>query len=228
MSYKFDRGTNIRQASFKPGQDESWNYEYKTPTIREKMPSGYSRGEQMHHLVPAELFGAFVQNLSRQEAEIVINRANELGIRVGNDPANFIGLDKLTEHLRNDTYSNTVHSQLDTMGLESTELSGIDRQQFRRMLNKISSSPLNTRLDALPDFVTYIAEPAIEVGRSFRPKANSVLQNKEKYKKEVQEERLREIRNHTAEKLGVPLRVTESEARGKVLTQLLQGLNNLN
>ena len=228
MSYKFDRGTNIRQASFKPGQDESWNYEYKTPTIREKMPSGYNTGEQMHHLVPAELFGAFVQNLNRQEAEIVINRANELGIRVGNDPVNFIGLDKLTEHLRNDTYSNTVHSQLDTMGLESTELSGKDRQQFRGMLNKISSSPLQTRLDALPDFVTYIAEPAIEAGRSFRPKANSVLQNKEQYKKEVQEERLREIRNHNAEELGVPSRVTESEARGKVLTQLIQGLNNLN
>ena len=213
-----------------PGQNSSYNYEYKSPTIRDNMPSGYKEGEQMHHLVPAELFGAFVQNLSRQEAEIVINRANALGIRVGNDPANFIGLDKLTEHLRNDTYSNTVHSQLDDMGLESTELSGEQRAQFRGLLNKIATSDLQTRLDALPDFVTYIAEPAIEAGRGFRPQAQGISQNKEQYKREIAEEAARELKQHYIELGAGDLPVTVDNAQnkqgGKPLTQLIQGLRN--
>jgi len=213
-----------------PGQNSSYNFEYKSPTIRDNMPSGYKEGEQMHHLVPAELFGAFVQNLSRQEAEIVINRANELGIRVGNDPANFIGLDKLTEHLRNDKYSGTVHSQLDDMGLESTELSGEQRAQFRGLLNKIATSDVQTRLDALPDFVTYIAEPAIEAGRSFRPQAQGVSQNKAQYQREIAEEAARELKQHYME-LGagdLPLTVDNAQNKkgGKALTQLLAGIRN--
>ena len=214
-----------------PGQNSSYNFEYKTPAIRDNMPSGYNKGEQMHHLVPAELFGAFVQNLSRQEAEIVINRANELGIRVGNDPANFIGLDKLTEHLRNDTYSNTVHSQLDDIGLESTELSGDQRAQFRGLLNKISSSDVETRLAALPDFVTYIAEPAIEAGRGFRPQAQSISQNQAQYKREVAEEAARELKQHYIElgagELPVTVDNAQGKAGGKPLTQLLQGIRNI-
>jgi len=191
------------------------------------MPSGYKKGEQMHHLVPAELFGAFVQNLSRQEAEIVINRANELGIRVGNDPANFIGLDKLTEHLRNDKYSDTVHGQLDDIGLESTELAGENRKQFKGLLNKIAGAPVSARLEALPMFVEYIAEPAIEIGRSKRPCAYGIQDNKALYQQELKEERLRELRAHEAESLGVPSKVTETEARGKALKQLLKGIQAL-
>ena len=103
--------------------------------------------------------------LSRRDAEIVINRANQLGIRVGNDPANFVGLDRMTEHLRNDSNPNTVHAQLDAMGLESSELSGPQRAQFKALQDKLADAPLQTRLDALPDFVSIIAEPSIEVAR---------------------------------------------------------------
>ena len=234
MSYEAKRSLNLKQANFKPGMDDSWDSDYvRSTTTRSQMPSGYKEGEQMHHLVPAELFGAFVQNLSRQEAEIVINRANELGIRVGNDPANFIGLDKLTEHLRNDTYSGTVHSQLDDMGLESTELAGEQRAQFRGLLNKIASSDVNTRLAALPDFVTYIAEPAIEAGRRFRPQAQGISENKAQYKREVAEEANRERSEHYKE-LGaghLPTRLSVGNAQGaqggKELTELVRGVQNL-
>ena len=86
----------------------------------------------------------------------------------------------------------TVHSQLDDIGLESTELSGKQRAQFRGLLNKIATSDVKTRLDALPDFVTYIAEPAIEAGRGFRPQAQGISQNKEQYKLEIAEEAARD------------------------------------
>ena len=193
------------------------------------MPSGLNKGEHMHHLVPAEIFGAFVQNLSRKEAEIVINRANELGIRVGNDPANFIGLDGLKEHLRNAENLNTIHRQLDDIGLESSELSGADRDQFYGLLNKIASSPLQTRLDALPDFVTFIAEPAIELGRKFRPEAQGIEKNKVQYAQEVAAEAIREkmahARQNAADKYGVPLNLNTGNSQnamgGKTLTKLI-------
>ena len=231
--YQPSRSTNLRKASHIPGTDENYALDYvKSPATKAAMPSGYNEGEQMHHLVPAELFGAFVQNLSRQEAEIVINRANELGIRVGNDPANFIGLDKMTEHLRNDTYDNTVHSQLDDIGLESTELSGSNRAQFRGLLNKIASSDVKTRLAALPDFVTYIAEPSIEIGRSFRPSAQGLEANKKQYQQEVKEEASRELRDHYRD-LGsgdLPTKLPSGDAQGaqggKELTQMIKNIKS--
>ena len=196
--YQKNRDINLKQGSFKPGENSNYPIDYrKSLETKAAMPSGYNEGEQMHHLVPAELFGAFVQNLPRREVEIIINRANQLGIRVANDPANFIGLDTFKEHLRNDDYPNTIHSQLDDLGLESSELEGIERKQFYNLLNKIADSPLQTRLDALPDFVTYIAEPAIELGRTFRPKAQGIEANKTQYAKEIAEEAARERIMHT-------------------------------
>ena len=234
--YSRDRQTNLKQASFIPGADSNYAIDYvKSPETRAAMPSGYKEGEQMHHLVPAEIFGAFVQNLPRNEAEIVINRANELGIRVGNDPANFIGLEKLTEHLRNDLHPNTVHSFLDNIGLESAELSGENRQQFYGLLNRISGSPLKARLDALPDFVNFIAEPAIEIGRGFRPTAQGIEANKAQYAREVAEEAARERKQHNIEEaayaLGLPLKPRTGDAQGaaggKDLTNLLKALKTV-
>ena len=235
--YQKDRNINLKLGSFKPGTNENYAIDYvKSPETKAAMPSGYNKGEQMHHLVPAELFGAFVQNLSRREAEIVINRANQLGIRVGNDPANFIGLDELTEHLRNDDNPNTIHSQLDNLGLESAELRGAERKQFYNLLNKIADSPLQTRLDALPDFVTYIAEPAIELGRTFRPKAQGIEANKAQYAKEVAEEAKRERRLHAIEKgadvlnMDTKLKTGNSQNAegGKQLTDLIKAVQNVN
>jgi len=226
VAYARSRETNLKQASFRPGQEKSWNYEYKTPTIRDKMPSGYNKGEEMHHLVPAELFGALVQNLSKQEAEIVINRANELGIRVGNDPANFIGLDKLTEHIRNDSYKNTVHRKLDDIGLESSELSGADREQFLGLQEKFANAPLEARLKALPDFVTYIAEPSIEKGREFRPQAQGIAQNKKQYQQEILDERNRELQDHERE-LQESYRETGAESMGLSQKYNAKDLNSL-
>jgi len=231
--YAKKRSTNLKQASFIPGTDNNYPIDYvKSDETKAAMPSGYRQGEQMHHLVPAEIFGAFVQNLPRHEAEIVINRANELGIRVGNDPANFIGLDALTEHLRNDSNPNTIHTFLDNMGLESSELGGADRKQFYGLLNRIASSPVNARLDALPDFVSYIAEPAIELGRGYRPTALGIADNKAKYAQEVAEEAAREHMMHNREAaaaaLGVPVATssgnTQDAQGGKDLTKLLRGL----
>lgn len=222
--YLRDRGINLKQSSYRPGELDAYNAEYKSKSTREQIPSGYRKGEQMHHLVPAELFGAFVQNLSQQEAEIVINRANALGIRVGNDPANFVGLDKMSEHLRNDKYSNTVHQQLDDIGLESSELAGEQRAQFYGLLDKIANSPLKTRLEALPDFVTYIAEPAIEIGRSFRPQAQGIAANKAQYANELKQERDLALQAYAAETVGVPAVVSETDAKGTALTKLLSNI----
>lgn len=228
--YQKSRNANLKQASFIPGLDNNYPLDYVSSVeTKAGMPSGFNKGEHMHHLVPAEIFGAFVQNLSRQEAEIVINRANELGIRVGNDPANFIGLDGLKEHLRNEENLNTIHRQLDDIGLESSELSGADRDQFYGLLNKIANAPLQARLDALPDFVTYIAEPAIELGRKFRPKAQGIKENKAQYAQEVAAEAIRERIAHAREKAayeyGVPLTPStgnsQSAMGGKDLTKLV-------
>ena len=203
---------------------------------KDRIPSGFKETEQMHHIVPAELFGAFVQNLSRQEAEIVINRANALGIRVGNDPANFVGLDKKTEHLRNDEYDNTVHQQLDDLGLESSELAGEHKKQFYGLLNKIASSDLKTRLEALPDFVTYIAEPAMDISRQFRPKANDIATNKKLYQRELKQERDNALREYkmeqAADALGTNyLSTVAKENESQVMTaikNIKSGVDSLN
>ena len=233
--YQKNRNVNLRQASFIPGANDNYPLAYvSSAETKAAMPSGFNEGEHMHHLVPAEIFGAFVQNLSRQEAEIVINRANELGIRVGNDPANFVGLDGLTEHLRNDSNPNTIHAKLDDIGLESSELAGADRAQFYGLLDKISSSPLQTRLEALPDFVTYIAEPAIELGRGYRPKAQGIKENKAQYAQELADEAKQQqiafMREEGASAYGVPVVLrsgnSQAAAGGKDLTNLLKAVRN--
>ena len=233
--YQKDRDLNLKLGSYIPGADTNFPLDYRqSAETKAAMPSGFDESEQMHHLVPAELFGAFVQNLTRQEAEIVINRANALGIRVANDPANFIGLDKLTEHLRNDDNPNTIHSRLDDIGLESSELAGEQRAQFYGLLNKIANSSVKTRLEALPDFVAYIAEPAIELGREYRPKAQGIEQNKAQYARElaneVEQEQIAFAREQAASAYGLPLvpksKNSQNAAGGKDLTNLLKAVRN--
>ena len=228
MPYTPNRRLNLNNASYKVGQNSSYHSDYlKSSETKSKMPSGYNEGEEMHHLVPAELFGAFVQNLNQRDAEIVINRANQLGIRVGNDPANFVGLNKMTEHVRNKDNPNTAHGLLDDLGLESTELSGSQRSQFRELQHKIADAPLQTRLDALPDFVSMIAEPSIEIGRSFRPMANNIEANKRLYAEEIKNEAARETAAHykdlASEYLGVPS-TTNKGLGGPELTKLIKGI----
>ena len=228
MPYTPKRRVNLNQASYKVGQDDSYHSDYvKSTETKSLMPSGYNKGEDMHHLVPAELFGAFVQNLNRRDAEIVINRANQLGIRVGNDPANFVGLNRMTEHLRNDSNPNTVHAQLDAMGLESSELSGPQRAQFKALQDKLADAPLQTRLDALPDFVSIIAEPSIEVARGYRPMANNIEANKRLYEEEIKNEAARETAAHykdlASEYLGLP-GTTKKSLGGPELTALIKGI----
>ena len=235
MRYSKDRDLNLYQSSFIPGSNKSFPVEYHTDAVRNEIPSGYEDNEQMHHLVPAELFGAFVQNLNREEAEIVIDRANQLGIRVGNDPSNFAGLDKMKEHIRNYEYSNTVHSKLDEIGLESSELEGEDRKKFYNLLNKIASSSLKQRLAALPDFVTYIAEPAIEIGRQFRPEAQGILENKKQYAADKVIKELRSVREADIldglEGTGLPRKLPSGNDQrkkgGKELSLLLKDIKDM-
>ena len=221
-----DRSYNLRQGNYIPGSDGSHNIDYvKSTNIKPQMPSGFNEGEQMHHLIGVESFGPFVQNLSPNEARIVINRANQLGIRVMNAPENFIGVDGLKEHLRNDEYPNTIHSQLDDMGLESSELSGADRAQYKNLQNAIADLPLRTRLDILPDYVTYIAEPSIEVGRQFRPTAHGLAENKALYAREVQDEINQELREHYQE-LGADAAGLTTDYSAKGLTALINDIRS--
>lgn len=234
--YKRDRSVNIKKASLIPGTDLNHPIDYtKSPEIKANMPSGYRAGEEMHHIIPADLFGAFVQNLDDRESRIVINRANSLGMRVGNDSANFVGLDKLKEHIINDEYSDTIHSRLDDMGLESAHLEGDERKQYFELRDKISSLPLQTRLEILPDFVTYIAEPVMEMTKDFRPNINTVKENKKLYAKELKNERIKEIKDHNieigAEALGTEYLSTVSSKNakevGKALKHIRNGLSDL-
>ena len=232
--YQRNRSTNLRQASYIPGTEDNYALDYRqSPATKAAIPSGYNEGEQMHHLVPADLFGAFVQNLSPDEARIVINRANALGIRVGNDPANFVGLDQFGEHLQTKENPNAVHGLLDNMGMESDELKGTQRNQYFKMRDNIASLPLKTRLEILPDFVSYIAEPAIEAGRSFRPTAQGIAANKKQYQQEIKEEAARELQAHYRD-IGsgnLPTKLPSGDSQtaqgGKELTQLLQSIRNM-
>ena len=220
-----NRALNIQSGNVIPGfNDEKWPDDYrKSEMIKSLVPGGVAQGEHMHHLVPADVFGAFVQNLNPDEAAIVINRANQLGIRVSNDPRNFVGLDPYREHLTNSQYQNTAHDQLDGMGLESSRLEGAARAQYFDLQKKIALSTLQERLAALPDFVKYIAEPSIDIGRSFRSSAQSVDDNKRYYQQELKRERANELAEHQSElgarALGVP-RTYKASALTKVLNQL--------
>lgn len=194
-----DRDINLRLASVRPGENRSYPVDYTNETTRAQMPSGYESGEEMHHLAGAELVGPFVQGLEPHEVEIMVNRFNSRGVRVGNDSHNFIGVDKKREHILNHEYKDTIHEQLGDMGLESAVLEGEQLAQFKNLQESISNLPLKTRLAIVDDYIDYILEPAIEVGRKFRPMANGIAENKKLYQNEIAQEARRVEKEHYQE-----------------------------
>ena len=221
-----DRDINLRLASVRPGEDTSYPVVYTNEATRAQMPSGYRSGEEMHHLVGAELVGPFVQGLEPHEVEIMVNRFNSRGIRVGNDPHNFIGVDKKREHILNDEYSNTIHERLGDMGLESSVLEGEELAQFKNLQESISNLPLKTRLEIVDDYIDCILEPAMEVGREFRPNANGIAENKKLYQNEIAQEAQRLEKEHyqelAAESFGTKALSSRAADNSKEITKAIK------
>ena len=202
LQFERNRDANLAAANIKPGFDQGkpWAIEHtKSEVIRDNVPGGIRSGEQMHHLIPVDLWSAMIQGRSDRDIAIITNRAHQLGLRPGNDPVNFVGLDPYKEHVTNETYSNTAHDQLNDIGLEIKDLSGPERQQYLDLQTKLVNSDINTILAALPDFGKWVAEPAMEIGRSFRPKAQGIEENKRQYARELAQERIRETQLYEQE-----------------------------
>ena len=222
MTYVPSRKLNLSQSNFIPGlNDKTRVSEYTVDSIRNAMPSGYVSGEDMHHLVGADQFGPFVQNLSPQEARIVINRAQSLGIRPGNDPRNFIGLDPTTEHDYNASNPNSIHTRLaDVLGLDPRTFSGDDRNRDIRIKQTISQLPVEQRLELLPLFVDTIAEPSIKEGQRLRPSAAGINENKKFYQTELENERISELKGHVRDYIEGGGNLTPTNKLNKLLSMV--------
>lgn len=227
MTYVPSRKLNLSQSNFIPGlNDKTRVSEYTVDSIRNAMPSGYVSGEDMHHLVGVDQFGPFVQNLSPQEARIVINRAQSLGIRPGNDPRNFIGLDPTTEHDYNSLNPNSIHTRLaDVLGLDPRTFSGDDRNRDIRIKQTIAQLPVEQRLELLPLFVDTIAEPSIQEGRRLRPSAAGINENKKFYQTELQSERIGELKDHVRDYIEDGEDLTPTRKLNKLLSMVRDGID---
>ena len=227
MAYVPSRKVNLSQSNYIPGLNNKTRVsEYTIDSIRDAMPSGYVSGEDMHHLVGADQFGPFVQNLSPQEARIVINKANSLGIRPGNDPRNFIGLDPTTEHDYNSSNPNSIHTRLaDALGLDPRTFSGEDRNRDFRIKETISNLPVETRLKLLPLFVDNIAEPSIKEGQRLRPSAAGINENKKFYQTELEDERIGELKGHVRDYIEGGDDLTPTKKLNKLLRMVREDID---
>lgn len=227
MTYVPSRKLNLSQSNYIPGLNNKTRVsEYTIDSIRDAMPSGYVSGEDMHHLVGADQFGPFVQNLSPQEARIVINRAQSLGIRPGNDPRNFIGLDPTTEHDYNSSNPNSIHTRLaDVLGLDPRTFSGDDRNRDIRIKQTISQLPVEQRLELLPLFVDTIAEPSIKEGQRLRPSAAGLNENKKFYQTELEDERIGELKGHVRDYIEGEDNLTPTNKLNKLLRMVREDID---
>ncbi len=227
MAYVPSRKLNLSQSNYIPGLNNKTRVsEHTVDSIRNAMPSGYKPGEDMHHLVGVDQFGPFVQNLSPDEARIVINRANSLGIRPGNDPRNFIGLDPTTEHDYNSLNPNSIHTRLaDALGLDPRTFSGEDRNRDFRIKETISNLPVEKRLELLPLFIDNIAEPSIKEGQRLRPSAAGINDNKKFYQTELEDERIGELKGHVRDYIEGGTDLTPANKLNKLLKMIREDID---
>ena len=192
--------------SMKP-EGGNWSLDYtKSPPIKKSMtssPRGFVPGEHMHHTAIVDVYEPIYRNTNAQEAAILNDYAESLGVPMGNHPKNFVSMAE-ADHLSG------MHGYAGNIKMQLNNLSSEERGQVDQFLNKIGNSSLQAKKEALKLMIEF-GQPIMDdrlnsLGYKFKNRSQLV----EEYDQELKNERASIEKEHNVETLR---RLIESKER---------------
>lgn len=127
-------------------EGDNWSLDYtKSLPIKESMtssPRGFVPGEQMHHTAIVDVYEPIYRNTNPQEAAILNDYAESLGVPMGNHPKNFVSMSEFDHLSGMHGYARDIKMQLNNLGAD-------ERLEIDQFLNKIGNSSLQAKKEAL-------------------------------------------------------------------------------